>query len=55
MISRLLNFTPNGFLKKYIKLSVIKLLHAKVQFGMSINTDQFLINSFFDNAKQIAA
>ena len=55
MIARLKNYTPNGFMKRFIKFAVIKLLHAKVKFGMSINPDLSLINSFSDNAQQIAA
>ena len=55
MIARLENYTHNGFMERFIKFAVIKLLHAKVKFGMSINPDLFIINSFSDNSKQIAA
>ena len=55
MIAKLENYTPNGFMERFIKFAVIKLLHAKVKFGMSINPDLSLINLFSDNAQQIAA
>ena len=55
MIARLENYTLNWFIERFIKFSVIKLLHAKVKFGMSINPYQSLINSFSDNAKSITA
>ena len=54
MIARLENYTPNGLLEKFIKFAVIKVLQAKIKFGMSINPDLSLINSFSENAKQIA-
>ena len=39
---------------RFIKFAVIKVLQAKIKFGMSINPDLSLINSFSENAKQIA-
>ena len=54
MIARLENYTPNGLMERFIKFPVIKVLHAKIKFGMSINLYLFLINSFSENAKQIA-
>ena len=34
MIARLQNYTPNGFMVRFIKFAVNYLLHAKVKFGM---------------------
>ena len=55
MIARLENYTRNGFMERFIKFALIKLLHAKVKFNMLINLDLFLIDSFSDDANQIVA
>ena len=34
IIARLENYTPNGIIEKFIKFAVIKILQAKVNFGM---------------------
>ena len=54
MIARLENYTPNGLMERFIKFACIKVLQAKIKFGMSINPDLSLINLFSKNAKQIA-
>ena len=55
MIAKLENYIFNRFIERFIKFAVIKILYVKVKFGISINPNLSLINSFTDNAKQIAA
>ena len=37
MIARLENYTPNGIMERFIKFAVIKVLQAKIKFGMGLN------------------
>ena len=37
MIARLENYTPNGLMERFIKFAVIKVLQAKIKFGMGYN------------------
>ena len=37
MIARLENYTPNKLMERFIKFAVIKVLQAKVKFGMGYN------------------
>ena len=37
MIARLENYTPNGLMERFIKFAVIKVLQAKIKFGMLYN------------------
>ena len=34
MIATLENYTPNGLMERFIKFAVIKVLQAKIKFGM---------------------
>ena len=37
MIARLENYTPNGLMKRFIKFAVIKVVRAKIKFGIRLN------------------
>ena len=37
MIAKLENYTPNGLMEKFIKFAVIKILQAKVKFGLGLD------------------
>ena len=45
MIAKLEKYTPNGLMERFIKFAVIKVLQAKIKFGMGLN-DQ--TNTFND-------
>ena len=37
MIARLENYTPNDLMERFIKFAVIKVLYAKIKFGMGLD------------------
>ena len=37
MFARLKHYTSNGLMKKFIKFAVMKVLQAKIKFGMGLN------------------
>ena len=37
MIARLKNYTPNGLMVRFIKFAVIKVLQAKIKFGIGLD------------------
>ena len=47
MIAKLENYTSNGLMKKFIKFAVIKVLQAKVKFGIRLINQT---KTFFDQS-----
>ena len=49
MIARLENYTPNGIMERCIKFAVIKVLQAKIKFGLGLNDQTKTFNEQMHN------
>ena len=53
MIARLKNQTPNGLMARFIKFAVIKVLQAKIKFGIELNDQTKMFNKIYNTVNEL--